>query len=270
MSSHETKYRFEQKASADRHKLYVYDAVRAQGSFNWDTWSYEQSETSAKFFRDKLDEIPDGSTIEVHVNSVGGEVGEGVAIYNLLCQKKNAGCTLIGHVDGMAYSVAMDIVMACSEIHMGYGTSMFLHNPWAEASGNAEQHRSIADQLDALTDASVQLYMSRAKNLTEESLREMMNKETMLPPDACLEYGFCDYVGEKKEDTKENSPEDKPEDGQEGERQEEKDDDKKDLQMRQLKAQLFQERQINEMLRGLNRASMKSTFTAALQQLSNK
>ncbi len=266
MSNHETKYRFEQKAEANSHKLYIYDAVRAQGNFNWDTWSYEQSETSAKFFRDKLDEIPDGSTIEVHVNSRGGEVGEGVTIYNLLCQKKNAGCTLIGYVDGMAYSVAMDIVMACSEIRMGYGTSMFLHNPWAEASGNAEQHRSVASQLDALTDASVQLYMSRAKNLTEESLREMMNKETMLPPDACLEYGFCDYVGEKKKE--EEELEGKPE-GESGEG-EEKDDNKKDLQMKQLKEQLFRERQINEMLRGLNQVSMKSTFTAALQQLSNK
>lgn len=266
MSNHETKYRFEQKAEADSYKLYIYDAVRAQGKFNWDTWSYEQSETSAKFFRDKLDEIPDGSTIEVHVNSRGGEVGEGVTIYNLLCQKKNAGCTLIGYVDGMAYSVAMDIVMACSEIRMGYGTSMFLHNPWAEASGNAEQHRSVASQLDALTDASVQLYMSRAKNLTEESLREMMNKETMLPPDACLEYGFCDYVGEKKKE--EEELEGKPE-GESGEG-EEKDDNKKDLQMKQLKEQLFQERQIKEMLRGLNQVSMKSTFTAALQQLSNK
>lgn len=65
--------------------------------------------------------------------------------------------------------------------------------------------------------------MSRAKNLTEESLREMMNKETMPPPDACLEYGFCDYVGEKKKE--EEELEGKPE-GESGEG-EEKDDNKK-------------------------------------------
>lgn len=268
MDRHKMKYRFEQKNDGNC-KLYVYDEVRAQGSFNWETWEYEQSETSAKYFRDRLDEIPDGKTIEVHVNSVGGEVGEGVTIYNLLCQKKNAGSRLIGYVDGMAYSVAMDIVMACNEIHMGYGTSMFLHNPWSASAGNAEHHRSIADQLDVLTDASVQLYMSRAKNLKEETLREMMNKETMLAPDTCLKYGFCDFVGEKstKEDTQ-----DEEEDVQ-GESEDDfgnEDEDDKDLQMKQLKEQLYQQKQINEMFRGLKSTSMKTTFAAALQRLSNE
>lgn len=262
MAKHEMKYRFEQKANGSNHKLYIYDEVRAEGRFNWDTWSYEQSETAAKYFRDKLDEIPDGSTIEVHVNSVGGEVGEGVTIYNLLCQKKEAGSTLIGYVDGMAYSVAMDIVMACSEIHMGYGTSMFLHNPWSTASGNAEKHRSIADQLDALTDASVQLYMSRAKNLTEDALRDMMDKETMLAPDKCLEYGFCDSVGEGSSQgtggmTGEKEPEN---DGHEDE----------ELEKQQLQEELYKQRQINMMLRSIHKPTMKTTFAAALQQLTNK
>lgn len=251
MMKHEMKYRFEQRAGGGNHKLYIYDEVRAEGKLNWATWDYEQSETSAKYLQEKLDEIPDGSTIEVHVNSAGGEVGEGVTIYNLLCQKKEAGSKLIGYVDGMAYSVAMSIVMACSEIHMGYGTSMFLHNPWSTVSGNAEKHRSVADQLDALTDASVQLYMSRAKNLTEEVLREMMNKETMLAPDTCLQYGFCDFVGS-------TNPEE-PEDDPEG-----------DSEKKQLKEQLFKQKQINEMLMNITRPTMKATFAAALQQLSNK
>lgn len=75
---HKTRYRFEQSASGlgAAHKLYIYDEVSAQGKFNWNTWEYEDSETSAKYFRDQLDVIPDGETIELHVNSVGGEVGK--------------------------------------------------------------------------------------------------------------------------------------------------------------------------------------------------
>lgn len=263
---HKTKYRFEQLAgsSSSVHKLYVYDEVRAQGSFNWDTWNYEESETSAKYFRDQLDSIPDGATIELHVNSVGGEVGEGVTIYNLLRQKAEAGSKLIGYVDGMAYSVAMDIIMACDEIHMGLGTSMFLHNPWTKAQGNASQLRSVADQLDALTDASVQLYMSRSKNLTEESLRQMMEKETMLAPDTCLGYGFCDFVGEQKI----CDPDDDPDDPIDPDDPEDPDDEQRKI--KELQKQLFQQQQINQMLRGLNRPCMKDTLSLAMKHLTTK
>ena len=253
---HKTKYRFEQLAGSPStvHKLYIYDEVQAQGSFNWDTWNYEESETSAKYFRDQLDSIPDGSTIELHVNSVGGEVVEGVTIYNLLRQKAEAGSKLIGYVDGMAYSVAMDIIMACDEIHMGLGTSMFLHNPWTKAQGNASQLRSVADQLDALTDASVQLYMSRSKNLTEESLRQMMEKETMLAPDTCLGYGFCDFVGEQKICEPDDEPDDDPDD-----------DCKK--QVKELQQQLFQQKQINQMLQRVNKPSMQNILLESFKQL---
>lgn len=259
---HEMRYRFEQSEKV--HKLYVYDDVSAQGEFNWKTWQYEDSETSAKYFRDRLNEIPDGAEIELHVNSAGGEVGEGVAIYNLLVQKRKAGSRIVGYVDGMAYSVAMDIIMACDEIHMGYGTSMFLHNPWTIAVGNAEQLRGIADQLDALADASAQLYLSRAKGLGEEELKELMRRETMLAPDTCRQYGFCDFVGNGNEEKPDEDPDsdetdDDPDDDID-------DPDDRDRLVQQLKEQLYQQKQINQMLKGISRKStVKSVFAKAVQ-----
>lgn len=277
-AQHRTRFRFEQMADSPgrAHKLYVYDEVRAEGKFNWSTWDYEESETSAKYFRDQLDAIPDGEAIELHVNSAGGEVGEGVTIYNLLRQKSNAGSRLVGYVDGMAYSVAMDIIMACDEIHMGLGTSMFLHNPWTVASGNADQLRSMADQLDALADASLQLYLSRSKKLTEEELRQMMQRETMLAPDACLNYGFCDFVGEAGADG--NNPreggqqeetsgeaDDAGDSGAEG--NEMRGDGSAAKQIRELRQQLYNQKQMNEMLMGLKKPSMCETMQAAFKQL---
>ncbi len=200
----------EKRADADTYKLFFYDEIRKKGDFNWETWDYDESETSAEMVRLQLDEIPDGATIEVHVNSPGGEVGEGVTIYNLLRQKSANGCKIIGYVDGYAYSVAMDIVMACDEIHMGLGTTMFLHYPWSYCAGNAEELRAFADQLDALGDASVQLYMARAKNISKKQLREMMAKETCLDPEACLKYGFCDVIDKYEKDEDDEEPEEKP------------------------------------------------------------
>ena len=278
-----TRYRFAQK-KANVHKLYIYDDVRAKGDFNWKTWNYEESETSAKYFRDRLEEIPDGDTIELHVNSAGGEVGEGVTIYNLLRQKSKTGSKIIGFVDGTAYSVAMNIVMACDEIHMGLGTSMFLHNPWTIAMGNADALRNVAEQLDVLSAASRQLYLSRAKNLTEEELAAMMDKETMLDPRTCFDYGFCDFVGEKQEDEEEEEPEEtteeteveteeteeEPSDEDPEEEEPEEDPDEEDDEVKQLKQNLFIQKQINSTLANLQGRKMRNTLTEAFEKFGGK
>ena len=269
------RWRIEQKADAPTvHKLFIYDTVRSVGKFNWDTWEFEESETSAKHMRDMLDEIPSTDSIELHVNSNGGEVGDGVTIYNLLRQKAQSGCKIVGYVDGYAYSVAADIIMACDEIHMGLGTSMLLHFPWMQASGNAKQLRDLADQLDAVGDASVQLYMNRAKNITEEELRAMMEKETVFSPDKCLEYGFCDFVDTYKAEAKP-----KPDDGQAEEPGEGSEDPGKDEQelREQLKKQLATQQEVTKMLRSLRQVkpaapqvNISNTLIAAMKRMSVK
>ena len=182
-----TKFRFEQLAGGDTHKLYIYDDVTAYGPFNWKTWTYDESETSAKYFREQLEAIPDSGSIELHVNSNGGSVKEGIAIYNQLKQHK---AEKICYVDGFAYSIASVICMACDKIIMGQGTSMLIHNMSMSVYGDAKM----------LRESNRQIYMERAKNLTEEELKEMMDKETFLTPEQCLEYGFCDEISSSKVD----------------------------------------------------------------------
>lgn len=192
-----TKFRFEQLAGGNTHKLYIYDDVTAYGPFNWETWDYDESETSAKYFREQLEAIPDSGSIELHVNSNGGSVKEGIAIYNQLKQHK---AEKICYVDGFAYSIASVICMACDKIIMGQGTSMLIHNMSMSVYGDAKMLRKCADDLDVLMESNRQVYMERAKNLTEEELKEMMDKETFLTPEQCLEYGFCDEISTSKVD----------------------------------------------------------------------
>lgn len=198
MHKWETKYRFEQMADESKTvKLYIYDDVTAYGDFNWNTWKYDESETSANYFRQQLSEIPDDAEIELHVNSNGGSVKEGVAIYNMLKQH-NAHKTC--YVDGFAYSIASVICLACDHIIMGTGTSMLIHNMAMNVYGNATTLRKCADDLDVLMESNRKIYMERAKNVTEEELAEMMDKETFLTPEQCLQYGFCDEIGTQKAD----------------------------------------------------------------------
>lgn len=187
------KYRFNQLAGTNKHQLYIYDDVTSYGTFDWNTWEYDESETSANYFREQLNEIPDTDEIELYINSYGGSVKEGIAIYNML---KRKACQKTCYVDGFAYSVASVICLACDKIIMGLGTSMMIHNMWIRCEGNAKELRKQADDLDVLMESNRQVYLARAKNLTEEELIEMMDKETILTPEQCLEYGFCDEIAE--------------------------------------------------------------------------
>jgi ATP-dependent protease ClpP protease subunit len=170
--------------------LYIYDDVTEYGEFDWNTWEYKDSETSAKYFSEKLEEIPEGQTIELHINSNGGSVKEGVAIYNLLKQKEN---TKVGIVDGVSHSVAFLILQACGIRKMCLGTTALVHNMWMHCAGNATQLRKYADDLDDMMEANRQVFMERA-TISEEELKELMENETYLTPDKALEYGLIDEV----------------------------------------------------------------------------
>lgn len=179
-----------QQAGNNVHKLYIYDDVTAYGTFDWTTWTFKDSETSAKYFREQLAAIPDADTIELHINSNGGSVKEGVAIYS---QLKQAACKKIGYVDGVAYSVAFLILQACDERVMGLGTSALIHNMWMSVDGNAKELRKAADDLDVLMESNRKIFLERS-NLEEQQLIEMMEAETFLTPDKSLEYGLIDKI----------------------------------------------------------------------------
>lgn len=180
-----------QKMEGNVHKLYFYDDIKKYGGFNWETWSYEDAETSVNHLRKLLEDIPETDTIEIHFNTNGGSVSEGTAIYNTL---KQHGAKKIGIVDGVCHSIGLTILQACDERVMGDGTSALLHNVWMTVSGNAKELRDAADRVDAYTESSIALYMNRC-TISEEELRQLMDAETVLTPKKALEYGFIDKIG---------------------------------------------------------------------------
>lgn len=194
------KIQFLFKQEGNRHQIYIYDDVKEYGKFNWETWKTEESQTSAKYFQEQLANISDTDEIELYINSNGGSVKEGTAIYNQLKRHK---AHKTGYVDGVAHSIAFVILQACDHRVMGEGTSALLHEMWVCTAGNARQLREEADQLDILMQGSRKLFMQRAKNITEDELQELMTKETMLTPDIALEYGFIDEIAGRTENQEE-------------------------------------------------------------------
>lgn len=158
------------------------------------TDEYEDSDTSAAGFRDALKQLGDVKNINLHINSPGGSVFEGIAIYNML--KQNPAHINV-YVDGVAASIASVIAMSGDTIFMPSNAMMMIHNPWTMAVGNASELRKQADDLDQITKSSVQTYLAKAGDkLDEQTLKQLMDNETWLTAQEALNYGLTDEVME--------------------------------------------------------------------------
>lgn len=154
---------------------------------------------TAKKFREQLQALGELDEITIRVNSPGGEVFDGFAIYNELRANK---ARKIVHIDGLAASIASVIAMAGDEIVMGLGAMMMVHDPWTIALGNSKQMREQADVLDKVKVGLVDAYagFNGAKDRTE--IESLMTAETWFTASEAVEAGFATrLVGDDDETT---------------------------------------------------------------------
>jgi len=153
------------------------------------SWEYFENDVSSYTLSKEL-QMLDVDRINVHINSYGGEVAEGLAIYNMLRNHKAKVRTVC---DGFACSIASVIFMAGDERIMNSASLLFIHNAWTMAVGNAQQLRKEADDLDVISQGAFAAYMALA-NIPEETLREMLGAETWILPEDALEMGFATAI----------------------------------------------------------------------------
>lgn len=190
-------WELKQAAGGGALELYIYGDVVGK-EFNWDTWRWTPSENSAQHFREELAKYPNASRIDIYINSYGGSVFEGTAIYN---QLKRHPAQKVVHVDGFACSIASVIAMAGDEVIMPRNTLMMIHNAWMFACGNAAELRKAADDLDVINTAGRQAYLQKAGDkLPEEELARMMDAETWLTAERCVELGLADRLADEDAD----------------------------------------------------------------------
>ena len=143
-----------------------------------------------------LSELSDDvKTVEVHINSYGGEVMQGVAIYNAL---RDCGREVVTVCDGFACSIASVIFMAGSRRIMRPASLLMLHNPWIAARGNAQDLRKQADTLDTIAELSKTAYMT-GTSIERETLDAVMDAETWVSPERAFEWGLATEVSDSKE-----------------------------------------------------------------------
>ena len=177
--------------------LYIYGDVEGD-SYDWWTDEVIRSETSANHFREELAAHPDVTQINIYINSWGGSVFEGTAIYNQL-RRHPAHKTV--YVDGFACSIASVIAMAGDEVVMPRNALMMVHNMAMGVFGNAAELRKSADDLDTINAAGREAYLQKAGDkLTPEMIAQMEDDETWLTAAECIQYGLADRYADQDAD----------------------------------------------------------------------
>lgn len=148
---------------------------------------------TAKSVADALKPFAGARQINVRINSPGGDVFDGNAIYNLL---KSHPANVTVYVDGLAASIASVIAMAGNKIVMAQNAMMMIHDPWTIAVGGADDMRKSAEVMDKIKTTLVSAYRDKS-GLNESEIATIMADETWFTAEEAVAMGFADEVAEE-------------------------------------------------------------------------
>jgi ATP-dependent Clp endopeptidase proteolytic subunit ClpP len=162
----------------------IYDEIGAYG-------------VSAKAFLSAAREIS-ARDIVLEINSPGGDVFAGIAMYNGLRALADAGKTIKVKIMGIAASAASLVAMAGDTIEMPANTMMMIHNPWTFAMGDADEMRATADVLDGISNGLIATYAKRTGK-SNEDIKVLLDAETWFSAEEAVAAGFATTVTDKVE-----------------------------------------------------------------------
>ncbi len=169
-------FSIQNKAASDQADILIYDYIGWGGV------------TAAEFAKEL--QALTVKTINVRINTPGGDVFDGLAIYNSL---KGHGATIHVQIDGLAASIGSIIAMAGQTITMGESAFLMIHNPWAIVIGNAADMRDMALTLDKIGGSLAGLYATRP-GVTKEQAQAWMDAETWFTAEEAKAAGLADVV----------------------------------------------------------------------------
>jgi len=174
---------YEIKNKSDKAEIYIYEMIGED---------FFGDGLSAKGFQKDLSAIK-ANQIDLHLNSPGGEVFDGLAIYNLLLQHPAKVTT---YVDGIAASIVSVIALAGDTVHMAENALFMIHNPRGMSVGGAEDMRKMAERLDVVRGSISKAYISKTGK-PEDEIHDLMDVETWMTADEAIELGFADEITAK-------------------------------------------------------------------------
>ena len=175
---------FEIINKADRAEIWIYEQIGE------DFWT--GGGVTAQSFQKELAGIK-ASQIDLHINSPGGEVFDGITIYNLIKQHP---ANVTTYIDGLAASIASVIALAGDKVVMAENALFVIHNPWGFAMGDATEMRRTADLLDKIGGSLITAYTAKSGQEAHD-ITAWMDAETWMTAKEAQEWGFIDEISEQ-------------------------------------------------------------------------
>lgn len=167
----------------------TYQELYFYGDIVSDTWGkWCEEDKCPQDVLDILNSIDENRDLNIYINSGGGSVYAGLAIYNQLKRKK---CNKIVRVDGLAASIASVIMLAGNKVIIPKTAQTMIHDPWMGIWGgyNAKEFRKMADDLDACGETILNVYAENIKEgISIDTIKQMMEEETWLTGDKAAQY----------------------------------------------------------------------------------
>lgn len=173
-------------------------SIRARGNASAEIYIYEDvgegwfGGVSAKQFAVDLKALGAIQNIDLRINSYGGEVFDGLAIYRQLVEHP---ARVVAHIDGVAASIASVIAMAADEIRIAEAGFIMIHPAQGGVLGCASDMRDMADLLDKITSSIINVY-DRRTSADVGQITEWVAKDTWFTASEALAAGFADVVDE--------------------------------------------------------------------------
>ena len=171
-------YSIQNKAGGETADIYIFDEIGTYGV------------TAQEFINDIKD--LKGTSINLRINSLGGDVFDGMAMYNVI-KRREAKTTV--YIEGIAASIATIIALGADEVVMAENSLFMIHNAWGGTMGEAKDMRKTADTLDKISGELTDIYRKKT-GLSYEALQEMMDEETWLNAEEAYELGFVDVISD--------------------------------------------------------------------------
>lgn len=174
------------KTNGKRGEIYLYDAI-GSGMF--------EDGVTAKSFGESVRSLGAVRALDIYINSPGGSVFEGVAIYNQITRFQGE---KIVHIDGIAASIASVIALAGDERRIAANGTVMIHDPWGMGMGSAVALRKAAESLEKIRDTMLDNYVARTGQKREQ-ISAWMSAETWMNADEAIERGFATHKVEEKQ-----------------------------------------------------------------------
>ena len=154
------------------------------------SWEWLESDVSSYTLARAISVLQDVSVINVHINSYGGEVAEGLAILNSL---QNHPAKIRTACDGFACSAASVVFMAGDERIMNPASLLMIHNAWGYGAGNADELRKFADDLETISATAAEAYKAKI-SISDEELDKLLKNESWIKPEDAVTWGFATAI----------------------------------------------------------------------------